>query len=246
MTNRVAEFSQVKVARFAGLAYLTILIAGIFAEFFVRQSLIAPGDAAATAGSILASEGLFRLGITADLVMILSDITLAVLFYELFRPVNRTLSLLAAFFRLAQAATLGINLLNLFLGLQLMSGAGYLAVIDAGMREALGLLFLQAHAMGYSLAMVFFALSLVVLTYLVFKSGYFPRILGVLLAFAAAGYLVDSFAQVLLSNYSSYADLFALIVFAPAFIAELSMTVWLLFKGVKAPRRQVLAEAEAA
>ena len=83
MTNHIANLSLRQTARIAGVLYLTIIIAGIFAEFFVRQSLVVPGDAGATASNIVASEGLFRLGIAADLVMILSDIALALVFYVL-------------------------------------------------------------------------------------------------------------------------------------------------------------------
>jgi len=228
-----------KTARVAGVLYLIIIIAGIFAEFFVRQSLIVPGDATATASNIMASEGLFRVGIAGDLIMIMCDVALAVIFYVLLRPVSNSLALLAAFFRLAQATILGINLLNLFFVLQLLSGAGYLTVFGADQLPALILLFLNAHSIGYSIGLVFFGLSLFVLGYLVFKSGYFPRILGVFLLVAASGYLIDSFASFLLPTYEAYEATFALVVFLPAFIGELSMCLWLLLKGVKVQRTQL-------
>ena len=233
MTNHITGSSLRQTARIAGVLYLIIIIAGIFAEFFVRQSLVVPGDAGATASNIMAAEGLFRLGIAADLIMILSDIALALVFYVLLRPVSQALSLLAAFFRLVQAAILGLNLLNLFFVLQLLGGATTLAVFGADQLDALGLLFLDAHSAGYGIALVPFALSLLVLGYLVFKSGYLPQILGILLVVAAAGYLIDSFASVLLPNYDQYEPIFALVVFLPAFIGELSMACWLLIKGVK-------------
>ena len=228
MTNRTAETSPLIYARVAGFLYLIIFIAGIFAEFFVRQSLIVPGDATATANNIMASERLFRIGIAGDLVMIMCDVALALVFYVLLKPVSNSLSLLAALFRLAQAAILGINLLNLFFALQLLSGADYLTVFGADQLQALVLLFLNGHSIGYSIGLVLFGLSLFVLGYLVFKSGYFPRILGVLLIVASVGYLIDSFAKVLMPNYDNYEAVFALVVFLPAFIAELSFTLWLL------------------
>ncbi|MCB0130010.1 MAG: DUF4386 domain-containing protein, partial [Caldilineaceae bacterium] len=120
-----------KTARIAGLLYLSIIAAGVFAEFIVRGSLIVPGNAAATAGNILAAESLFRLGIAGDLIMLICDVALALVFFVLLKPVSRSLSLLAAFFRLAQAAVLGMNLLNLVLVLQLISGTDYLAVFGA-------------------------------------------------------------------------------------------------------------------
>ncbi len=239
MINRIEATSLRRVARMAGGLYLTIIVAGIFAEFFVRQSLLVPGDAAATAQNIMAAEGLFRLGIAGDLIMILSDVALAVAFYVLLKPVSKGLSLLAAFFRLGQAAILGINLLNLLLVLQLVSGAGYLTVFSAEQLHGLALFFFTGHGLGYSLAMVPFALSLLVLGYLVFKSGYFPKILGVLLIVAASGYLIDSFARFLLPTYDAYKGIFDLVVFLPAFIGELAMCLWLLVKGVKVEQAQL-------
>jgi hypothetical protein len=232
MNDHVDDKSQNRVARVAGLLYLVIIIAGIFAEFFVRQNLIVPGDATATANNIIASEGLFRLGIAADLIMIMADVALALVFYVLFKPVSKTLALLAAFFRLAQATILAINLLNLFFVLQLLSGAGYLTVFGADQLDAFSMLFLDAHSIGYSIGLVFFGINLLILGFLVLKSGYFPKILGILLIGASLGYLIDSFAKVLLPNYEDYSGVFDLVVFGPAVIAELSLGLWLLVKGV--------------
>ncbi len=223
-------------ARIAAVLYLIIIGAGIAAQFFVRGSLIVPGDAAATAQAITASESLFRLGIAGDLVMIAADIALALVFYILFRPVSHALSLLAAFFRLVQAAILGINLLNLLLVLKLLGGADYLAVFGADQLAAQALLYAEAHGMGYSLGLVFFGLNCLVFGYLVIKSRYVPRILGFLLIFAGAGYLVDCFAGFLLPDtYAAYADVFALVVFLPAIVGELALCLWLLIKGVAVP-----------
>ena len=166
------------------------------------------------------------------------DVALALAFYVLLKPVSNALSLLAAFFRLGQAAILGINLLNLFFVLQLLGGADYLTVFGADQLDALVLLFLNGHSIGYSIGLVLFGLSLLVLGYLVFKSGYIPKILGVLLIVAALGYLIDSFASFLLPNYEAYETIFALVVFLPAFIGELSMCLWLLIKGVNVHQAQ--------
>lgn len=233
MTTADATSSLRRVARFAGLLYLVIIAAGIFAQFAVRSSLIVTGDAAATAENIVASEGLFRAGIAGDLIMIMADVAIALLFYVLLKPVNNMLALMAAFFRLAQAATLGINLLNLFFVLQLLSGADYLTALGADQTNAQIMLFLDAHAIGYRIALVFFGFSILVLGYLLVKSGYFPRILGAGMIVASFGYLIDSFANFLLLNYSDYEAVFSAVVFTPAIIAELALCVWLLWKGVK-------------
>lgn len=224
--------ANTKTARIAGMLYLTIILSGIFAQFFVRGSLIVPGDAAATANNIVASESLFRIGIAADLIMILCDVALAGFFYVLLKPVDNGLALLAAFFRLVQAAILGMNLLNLFLALQLVDVAGNLTVFGADQMYAQAMLYLDAHSTGYSLALVFFGIQCLVLGYLIVISGYMPKILGSLLIFAGLGYLIDSFASFLLPSYDVYAEIFALIVFVPALIGELALALWLLWKGV--------------
>ena len=228
--------SQLHTAgRAAGLLYLAIIICGIFAEFFVRSNLIISGDPIATAANITASETLFRAGIVSDLVMILSDVAIGLAFYVLLKPVSNALALLAAFFRLAQAAALGLNLLNLFFGLKLITGADYLAGFDPDQLYALGLMFLEAHGLGYSIALVFFGLSLLILGYLIFKSGYFPKILGILLVIASLGYLVESSAKFLLPSYEVYRAFFDQVVIGPAFLAEFSLCLWLLIKGVSLP-----------
>ena len=242
--EQVIDRSPRQVARIAGVLYLVIIIAGIWAFFFVRSSLIVPGDAAATANEVLASEGLFRASIAADLVMIMSDVALALAFYALFRPVNRALSLLAAFFRLAPAANLGLNVLNLFFGLQLLHGAGHATAFSADQLHDLALFFFNAHGVGYTISLVFFGFSLLTLGYLIFRSGYMPKILGLLLIIAALGYLVDGFANVLLIHYADYADLLGAVVFGPALVAELAVALWLLIKGVKVQPAQPAQRAK--
>jgi hypothetical protein len=242
--NLSAELPSLRnTGRVAGLLYLVIIVAGIFAFFIVRGSLVVPGDAAATASNIAGSESFFRVGIAADLVMILCDVAVGLIFYILLRPVSNGLALLAAFFRLVQAAMLGVNLLNLFIALQFLSGAAYLGPLGADQTQRLALVFLEVHGIGYSISMVFFAFSLLVLGYLIFKSGYMPRLLGGLLVVAAVGYLTDSFAGFLLPNYADFAEVFQMIVFAPALIAELSLAVWLIIRGVsRTATHQAVAE----
>lgn len=238
MMSRPSVNAQRRTARIAGILYLIIIAAGIFAEFFVRSSLIVPGDASATASQIMASESLFRIGIASDLIMILSDIAIGLAFYVFLKPVNKSLALLAAFFRLAQAATLGLNLLNLFIAMKLMSGAGYLTGLGAGQAQALAMTFLEAHGIGYSIGLVFFGCSILVLGYLLFKSGYFPRTLGILLVIASLVYLVDSFASFILLDYANYAAITTPLVLVAAFIPEMALCLWLLIKGVNVPARE--------
>jgi hypothetical protein len=218
-----------KTARIAGFLYLIMFVCGFFSMMYVPSTLIVPGDAATTASNIMASEWLFRIGIVGESVNFLSEIVLVVILYVLLKPVSKTLSLLAAFSRLAMAAIQGINLLNHFTALLLLSGADYLTVFEPDQLHALVLLFLNAHNYGALIWQLFFGLHCFVLGYLLFKSGYFPRILGVLMVFASLGYLTESFGNFLFPNY---AEIFVWVVAVPAVIGELSLTFWLLIKGV--------------
>ncbi len=223
--------STKKIARIAGLLYLIIIVCAGFSEGFVRSSLIVPGDAAATANNIMASERLFRLGFVTDLIAFLSDAVVAILFYVLLKPVSKTVALQAAALRLlAHPAIASLNLLNHFLALQLLNGADFLTVFDTNQLYALVLLFLDAHTYGYLIGGAFFGVHLLVLGYLLYKSNLFPGILGVLLVVASFGYLTESFGNFL---FPAYEEILAWIVAVPAVIGELSLTLWLLIKGVK-------------
>jgi hypothetical protein len=223
-------------ARAAGLGYLVIIVSGIFAEFFVRSSLIVPGDPAATAQNILGSELLFRSGLASEFLMLIADVAVALALYVVFRGVNKGLALLAAFFRLTHASIVGANLLNMYTPLLLLGNAGGLAAFPEGQRQALALLLLEAHGFGYAIGLVFFGVYCWILGYLVLKSGYVPRVLGLLLLVAGSGYLIDSFGRALLSNYADFETLLGMVVLLPAFVSELSFTLWLLVKGVKVSR----------
>lgn len=244
MATRFFSTTPRNVARIAGLGYLGIIVFGIFAEFVVRSSLIEDGDAAKTAQNIATFQGLFRFGIASDLVMIVLDVMVAAALYVLFRPVSAGLAMFAAWLRLIQAAVLGALLLTLVFVLQLASGADNLTAIDAGQRDALILLFSEAHGFGYSIGLVFFGAHLLVLSYLVFRSGFLPKVLGALLLSAGVGYLVDSFANIVLTNYDDFETLFATVVFMPAFIGEMALALWLLVKGVKVEEPPIQAPAK--
>lgn len=216
-------------ARIAGILYLVIIVCGIFSEAFVRTQLFVPDDPAATADNILRSSGLFRVGFAADTIMLFCDVAIAVLFYLLLKPVSKTLSLTAAAFRLIQAAILGFNLLNYYAAFLLLSGDIYTNAFTAEQLKTLALLALELHSHGYDLGLLFFALSSMILGYLVTRSVAFPAVFGYELIAAAVVYLVGSFTRFLLPD--------AVPVIAPAYIipliAELSFCLWLLLKGVR-------------
>lgn len=236
MANYTAETSPLIYARVAGLLYLVIIVCAGFSEGYIRSNLIIPGDASATANNIVASQWLFRVGIVGDLIAFLSDLVVSVLFYLLLKPVNKTLALVAATLRLvAHPAIASVNLLNLYIALQLSNGANYLTVFDTEQLHALVMVFLNAHTYGYLIAGAFFGLHCFILGYLFFKSELFPRFLGVFLAAASFGYLIDSFGNFL---FPEYAAIFTWIVAVPAVVAELSLCLWLLIKGVQFQRAQ--------
>lgn len=237
-SDEVTLNNSARYARSAGLLYLVIIVCGIFSEAFVRGSLVMWDDAAATVANIQGAPFLFRVGFVADAVMLLSDVAIAVLFYVLLRPVSKTLALMAAAFRLTQAAILGFNLLNYYAAMLLLSGDAY-TVLPAEQLQAQVMLFLQMHSHGYDLGLLFFALSNFILGYLLIRSDLFPAWLGYGLIAAAAVYLVGSSIRFLMPDLSA--------VFAPAYLvpllAEVAFCLWLLARGIRGghtPAQEVL------
>jgi hypothetical protein len=216
-------------ARICGFLYLYIIVAGIFAEMFVRGRLVVPGSAAATAGNIMANEFLFRVGFSGELLHLVFDVAVAVILYVLLRPVDRTLALLAAFMRFACDLILAVTSLSHFAALRLYADAAYLKTFSPEQLHTLALLALKLHGDGYAICLLFFAFACLPLGYLTFRSRFLPRTIGVLMAVAGVCYLVGSLAHFLAPAFEN--RLFPAL-FIPAFIAELSLTLWLIVKGV--------------
>ncbi len=232
LSNQVQGVPKVnsiqRTARIAGVLYLIITVAAAIAHFYVPSNIIVPGDAAATVNNIMNNEALFRLGgIGSELIVLLSEIVLSVVLYVLLKPVNKTLSLLAAVSRLAMTTIHGLNLINYFFVLLLLGGS-YSTVFAAGQLQALVTLFLDAHSYGFTIGIAFLTIHVFILGYLIFKSGYFPKILGILFIAAAFGYLIDSFALLLSTTYETTPAYIALTIA----ISEIAFPVWLLIKGV--------------
>ena len=238
--RRIRPVSTKTTARIAGLLYILIFVSAGFSEGFVRATLIVPGDAAATAANILASEGLFRLGVVSDLIAFSADAIVAVLLYVLLRPVNRTLALVAAALRLvAHPAIASINMLNQFMALQLLTDPEYTTVFSPEQLNALALLLLTAHAYGYLIGAIFFGFHLIVLGYLLYQSELFPAILGILVVLAAFGYLTESFTFLLVPAYESFAST---VVLVTAVVGEIALALYLVVRGVR-PQQPTTPEA---
>jgi hypothetical protein len=221
MTNRIANTSPLVFARLAGFLYLLVVPLGIFGSLYVSSQLIVSGDAAATASNIMASESLFRLGsvclILAPIVMLLVSLVL----YQLLEPVHRGMAMLMVALVVIAVPIALMAEVNKFTALQLLSGADYLDVLAAEQSQALAYLFLRSRA--GIMASLFWGLWLFPLGYLVFKSGFFPRILGILLMLACFGYAISSFATFL--GFSVNVGLCGA-------VGEVLFILWLLIRGV--------------
>lgn len=226
MTNFIADMSRRKAARIAGLLY-SLSFLSAFTHLFVRTSLIVPGDATTTARNILANELLFRVGFVFDLINFTGFLLLPLVLYWLLKPVNKNIALLMVIFVLASVPIVMLNMVNHLAALVLLNGGDYLTVFTPDQLNALVLLFLNLHEIGYSIGTIFFGLWLLPLGYLVFKSGYFPRVLGVLLLISCFGYLIDLTVLYLL-DFELGIGLFTM-------IGEMIFIFWLLVKGANVP-----------
>ena len=229
-----------KTAKTSAVLILIMAVIAPFSMIYLPATLIVPGDATTTANHITASERLFRLGIVSDAIVFLIEIGLCALLYVLLKPVNKTLSLVAAFARLAMTVMQGINLLNHFFVLLLLNGVGYLTVFAPNQLQALVLLFLNAHAAVMLIWGLAFGLHLLVLGYLVYQSGYLPRMVGGLLIIAGLCYFIQSFGTMLLPQFKA---LFASVGLLSTL--EIALPLWLLIKGVNVEqwKKRALAAA---
>ena len=214
-------------ARVGGLIYLAIIFLGLFGEAMVRESVVVSGNAEATLRNLMESQMQWRLSIVGDLVMHILDVPLIVIMYYLLKPVDRLLALVATVANVVQTAVLAANKLTLVVPLLLLQKPGD---IPASTWEAtLSFLAIRLHGYGFGIGLLFFGVACLVRGYLVFRSTYFPRTLGVLLALAGLAYLVNSVALLLAPSVA--AKLFPAIL-APALVGEVAFCLWLLVKGV--------------
>ncbi len=236
MTDRITEASPRFKARIAGVLYLIAGMTYSFADGSVRGRLVVSGDAAATAHNILAHEPLYRLGFAAELLSAVCYISVALLLYDMFKPVNRSLSLLAAFFSLVGCTIQALSSLFHLAPLVVLGGAQYLSVFKVDQLQALALTFLKLRAQATSIYMVFFGCYCLLIGYLIFRSTFLPRILGVFMAIAGLSY--QFYLSPPLANY-----LFPYIVAPAGALGELSLILWLLVIGVNVQRWKEQASA---
>ncbi len=227
MTERIAEASPRFNARITGVIYLLYFMTAVFGEFFI-SGLVVSGDATATATNILAHEPLFRLGLAAGLIATALYIAVTALFYDLFKPVNRSLSLLAAFFSLVGCAIQAFGSLFQLAPLVVLGGSEHLSVFKIDQLQAMALMFLELNAQAFTIGLVFFGFFNLLIGYLIFRSNFLPRILGALMALSGLGWL--TFLSPPLAHYlSPYIEVLGI-------LGEGSLMLWLLVIGVNAQR----------
>ena len=227
--------SPQRYARLAGVLYLAIILLGAFGELFVRATMVVFGNAAATANNLAASPLLWRAGIVGDLLMHVADLPVILILYLLLRPVSENLALLATFINLIQTAVLAANKTNLLLPLFLLADASYMKAFSPEQLHALAAIAINTHAHGFAIGLVFFGFACLLRGYLIFKSGYWPKILGTLMFLAGLSYLTNSFALLLAP---AFADMIFPAVLLPALVGELSFCLWLIVKGVNVEQWQ--------
>lgn len=225
--------------RFAGLLYVLVSIPGVFALIYVPNKLIAHGNATATANNIAASETLFRLGIAAQLISQILFMWVALALYDLLKGVNRRHAAVMLTLIVVSIPIALLNELNAIAALILVRGADFLSIFDKAQRDALAMLFLNLHSHGFGITGIFWGLWLVPLGLLVYRSGFLPRVLGVLLMANCFSYVVNSFTYLILPQYAATVGRWMM----PLGFGELLFMFWLLIMGAK-PKQ--LAGAEAA
>ena len=234
MTEPIAEASPLSTANFAGAFYLTSILTG-GAAALVRWRLFLAGDATATAANILAHDRLFWMVFAADLISAACYVAVTLLFYEMFKPVNKRLSLLTAFFSLMGCAIVAFACLFHIAAWVVLRGAQYLNILAVVPLRTVALMCLKLQAQAYNAGLVFFGLYCLLIGYLIFKSTFLPRILSVLMVIAGLSWLT-----VLSPPIAKYLWPY---IAAPGLIGEATLTLWLLVIGVNVHRWNEQASA---
>lgn len=229
---RVLDMPPQAAARLAGFLYLLIIAGGLFAQAFVRERLIVAGDAAATAGNLLEHATLYRLGFGVHLAYLLCAIVLAVILYDLLRRVSASLGLLALCFDIVAITVEGMGLLDHLAPLRVLTDAG-LAAMDPIQLQAMAYAQARQFAYGFGLSLTFFGAFCIVAGVLIHRSGFLPRILGILMGVAGACYLINSFALFLAP---ALAGLLFPYILLPCLVGELALALWLLVMGIRVDR----------
>ncbi len=238
MESRRIDFSPLALARTGGALYLVIIVLGLFAEMFVRGRLVVPGDAAATALRLASDQRLWRLGIVAEYVALFCTTGLAMIYFVLLRPVNRPINLLATFLRLVGIAVQSGAVLFLIAALFPLRDVSPFTTLTPDVRHALMSMAIKTHAQGFGVALLFTGCTFLFHGHLISRSGFLPRILGIMIQIAGVAYLTSSFALIVDPDV---AVRLSPAILLPPFVAEVSLSLWLLVKGVDVEKWLVMA-----
>jgi hypothetical protein len=221
-----------RYARAAGVAMLLSIVFGFLGEMYLPGKIIVAGDAAATAANITGHPMLFRLTFASYLVEGICDVALLVFWYILLKPVNRNLALLSAFFGIVSMVTFAVAQSSFYAASVVLRDSGGMTAFTVEQRQALALLATRIAATIAWLFLCMYAIATMLRGYLIMRSGYLPRILGILFMIGGAGFFLRSLTFLLAPRYSSA------LLLLPLAVAGIPMTIWLLARGVD---RRVLA-----
>ncbi len=226
ITLRNPIYSKKRNARFAGLSFLLMVVFGLFAEIFFRQKIFIETDIVATAGNILSNVFLYRTGIVSELLMALAYLMTALLLYKLLSSVNKNMAATMVVFAAAGSILLMVNVLNQFAPLYILEGNDVLGAFDLSQKQSLAMFFFQLSEHGYMIGQVFFALWVLPLGLLIYKSKFIPKIFGMLFFAEVTFTMLSTVAHFLFPN-----EMMENLLLMPGTVAELTFMFWLLIRG---------------
>lgn len=234
MESQGSSISQFKAARLAGLLYLIAMATGLFAEFYVHfpSTLIISGDVTKTASNITSNERLYRIGIANNIITFAIDVVLIWALYVLLKPVNKSLALLAVFFRLIETTIACFAIINAYVAMQFISDAGHLKAFDSNQIQALSVLH-DTYALTFNVVAIFLGLGSTIFNYLLLKSRYIPRVLAVWGIFSSVLLLISQFVIII---FPGMEKIIIPACYGPIALDEIALGFWLLFKGANIPK----------
>lgn len=219
--------SNKKTARFAGLLFLLMVVFGLVAEIFFRQKLFASNDITVIANNILSNIFLYRVGITSDILMALSYLLTALALYKLLYSVNKNVAAAMVVFATAGSVLLMFNTLNEFAPLYILSGNDYVSAFNYSQKQSLAMLFYNLYVHGYMIGQIFFALWVLPLGVLIYKSEFIPKVFGILFAIETVFGFMSVIVHFLIPNGTTET-----LMLLPGTIAEFAFMFWLLIRGI--------------
>lgn len=233
VATRIQLTDQRKTALTAGISLIIMTLASFFSYGFAHASLVVQGDASTTFHNIMSSSMLFKAEIFGFVIILICDIVVAWAFYIFLKPINKSLSLLSAWFRITYAAILGIAILNLIFVLLLSRHTNNLSSFKIEQTQSLMMLFFEAFESIWSIGLIIFGGHLLIVGCVAFKSDGIPKIISILLLIAAVGYILIHLCNTFIPQYDGIITILKFVFTVPMIVGELGFGVWMLFKGGK-------------